>query len=868
MSYSASRLTLYAVLSGIEDDLREVIGSQLGPQLDTEPLFGRHLTEKLRERRATEDSVAEEAETLGGLLEFADFGDLFQLLNVHWSLLPAQIGNHIRDETKNFERLVPIRNRVAHSRPLLFDDFPATIDIATAFCNTEALRWTSLRTTMQRLKTEPSFVLGLEIKDYSPEDRRHNLPTPDFDETGYLGRKQDVETLLRLVKGPYPVITIVGEGGLGKTATALKVAYDILDEPTQAFDTIVFVSSKTAQLTPNEIVKVQGAISDSLGVLTSVATTLAGLSAAEPMAEVLAYMAAFRILLIIDNLETVLDDRIKSFLEQLPAGSKVIITSRIGLGAYEYPFHLREMRESDAVQLLRALVKARQVPSLASTDNKNLVGYCARMHNNPGFIKWFTSAVQVGRRPEEILQNPALFLDFCMSNVYDFLALDSRAVLGVFLSVSGRHSQAGLAYFTRMSVAVLQRALQQLLTTNMLTLASVPRGSSYESFYEVSELARAYLEKHHPVSSDEATEFMSRRNKLLSAGQQLIAERSKNPYSPFSVALRSDNDLIVAKDLIDALNAGHRKSFDEAEEHLTHAKNLAPEYYEVHRVEAWLRALSGNMAAAKSAYEAAVELEPRAAHVRYFFGKFLLRQANDIYEAAKQLAEARKIDPGAAIIQIEAGRAALYAQHFPEARGIIDALLQCVTLSEWESRCAYHLHIQYFARFADRSLQDRENVAALESLERLIDAYAACPPQLLNDKQRDVLERAVRTARGCARNLAESVLETRAVAALERLVHTVGGLSSPALSTSLQGTVYRLNRKARYGYIQSPGSGDFYFLFDSLLRQEEVAALRSGARVSFRPGMKGRNSYAFDVRFEDQPAAQQAAAADGAVRRR
>src|SRR5262249_24459368 len=144
------------------------------------------------------------------------------------------------------------------------------------------------------------------------------------------------------------------------------------------------------------------AISDSLGLLTNVADKLAGSKAGEPIEEVLDYLKQFRILLVLDNLETVIDARLRDFLQRLPAGSKILITSRIGLGAFEVPFKLAPLVHNEAVHLLRALAKTRQIHYVDKLSNARLGKYCEKMHQSPGFIRWFASAVQAGRRPEEV----------------------------------------------------------------------------------------------------------------------------------------------------------------------------------------------------------------------------------------------------------------------------------------------------------------------------------------------------------------------------------------------------------------------------------------------------------------------------------
>ena len=37
------------------------------------------------------------------------------------------------------------------------------------------------------------------------------FPVPDFDETGLIGRETDLNELENLIRGPWPIITIVGE---------------------------------------------------------------------------------------------------------------------------------------------------------------------------------------------------------------------------------------------------------------------------------------------------------------------------------------------------------------------------------------------------------------------------------------------------------------------------------------------------------------------------------------------------------------------------------------------------------------------------------------------------------------------------------
>lgn len=838
MSYSTSRLTLYVLLSSIEEDLRDAIVGHLAPQLPIADLLGPELSAKLLGRARAEDAVVDGSAALESLLVYADFGDLYQLLNTHRTILPGTIGDHVRVQSATFEKLIPIRNRVAHARPLHFDDLAFVADVATELANSADFGWPALRETVRKLEADPSYVLGVTIPTYeNPTESKHNLPTPDFDETGFLGRKQQVAELIKLCNGQWPVITVVGDGGIGKTALALKVAYDILDAPDCRFEAVVWTSSKTAQLTANEIIRIKGSISDSLGMIANVASRLGGSIAAEPVEEVLAYLGTFRILLILDNLETVLDERIRSFLERLPAGSKILITSRIGLGAFEFPYKLQPMTEGESVQLVRALAKTRQARDLVKMQNSPLAAYCARMHNNPGFIKWFVAAVQAGRRPEDVLQNPHLFLDFCMSNVYEYLSEDSRSVLRGMLCVPGRHSQAQLAFLTRLDVLPLQRSLQQLLTTNMVVMSSVPRGSSFESQYEISDLARAYLGKHHPVSADESKLLTSRRNQLVRAGEQFKEDQDSNPFSGFSIAMRSNSDLIVAKYLHDALRCAHRNDYTQADALIARARSLAPEFFEVHRVDGWVKSKQGNVSAAHESYEAAVELEPKSAPLRFFYGGFLLRYG-DIGKAVSELGEALALEPHAAAVKLELARAALYAMRFARAREVLDSLISRADISEWVSRKAYDLHLQYFIRLADYYMGRHDYSAALTHLRSLKEAYLACPPPLLDAKMRIGLGRAMPSARLCAVNIGDAAARGEAADLVKWLADQASGERrdgehSETLARS-SGRVVRMNRERGYAFILMDNGDEVRAEPSSFRSRNDWAKLQAGAVVSFR----------------------------------
>src|SRR6185312_5164459 len=214
--------------------------------------------------------------SLSEILCYLDYADTYQLLNTHKTELMPEVAASIKQNLLSLEKLVPIRNRVSHSRPLNFDDLAIVLDVSESFASEECIAWTNLRQVLEKLKTNPEFVLDQIIPSPPDETTNNNLPIPDFDETGFLGRQTQVDQLISLIKGPYPVITVVGEGGLGKTAIALKVAYELLESSNPKFDSIVWTTAKAATITAQEIVRIDDAITSSLGMFSAITKELAG----------------------------------------------------------------------------------------------------------------------------------------------------------------------------------------------------------------------------------------------------------------------------------------------------------------------------------------------------------------------------------------------------------------------------------------------------------------------------------------------------------------------------------------------------------------------------------------------------------------
>lgn len=849
MTLSASRLTCFALLSAIEEDLRAVAAAELGGHDAREVLADSYKVAV--ERLIREVGQSDEPFSIQDLLPFIDFAEAFQLLARNYASLPDPYADYLRGVAGRLKRLEPIRNRVAHTRPLDYEDFATTIDTANDLARDRRFPWTVLRETVARLAEDPSYVLGLEIRfPGQPEaDERHNLPTPDYDETGFIGRGPVVANLKRVIKGAYPVISIVGDGGIGKSSLVLKVAYDMLDSGT--FDSIVWISAQTALLTSTEIVRIVGAISDSLGMLSAAAWQMGGEAAADnPIEEVLAYLEHFRILLI---LETVLDETLRDFLGQLPQGSKVLITSRIGIGAYEYPVRLGPLEPPEGVRLLRALARLRNVEVLLHASDSTIARYVDLMGARPLYIRWFVSAIQAGSRPEDVLSNSSLLLDYCMSNVYNYLSDDGCVVLRALQAVPGLHSQADLAFLSDMSIHNLQNALLQLTNTYFVTLQSSSYRASPETLYQLTEFAIRYLDKHHPVSTRQRDELRLRNKSLYETGRRIRADYQANPYSHRTLDIRGEGDFGVARLLIDAISLIQRNRLVDANELIRGAKELAPGYHEVHRVEAFLRTQEGDYPGAISAYERARELEPDSVPLRYFFGTFLLGHGGDPEAGLTHLQYAARLQGNDPKLQLEIARAHLSMPNLSDARDVSANLLDQQEVPADLKRRAAEVMVQADVSLAHRAAEREDWAGAVGWLEDLIPALLYVMPTIAESTLRTRLDQARNLAGICQQRTTDDYVSRRAIETLSEL-SAATSLNLGEFEVQTYGRIVRMVPERSFGFIREVGAKNEYFFHRrDLTQNRDWPRCIEGCEVSFRADPEhARGPKALNVRVLGQ----------------
>lgn len=241
-----------------------------------------------------------------------------------------------------------------------------------------------------------------------PENTFHNLPQKGY--SRFIGRQDQLLRIRELLspKSGCNIIGITGTAGVGKTSLALEAAFQVLnndDQPDiEKFGAIVWATAQTAVLTASGLKQAKKPINTLEDIYTIIAITLRKqeiLKSAQDEQDELIRQALIerRTLLIVDNFETVDDDRIFSFLQTLPPPTKVVITSRFSIDAPGI-IELNELSREDGILFLD-IESNRRTINISIEQKDLLFDACSGL---PLVMVWSLAQIKFGYTVEATLK--------------------------------------------------------------------------------------------------------------------------------------------------------------------------------------------------------------------------------------------------------------------------------------------------------------------------------------------------------------------------------------------------------------------------------------------------------------------------------
>ena len=429
--------------------------------------------------------------------------------------------------------------------------------------------------------------------------------------------------------------------------------------PHQQYDVVVWVSLKARVLTPAGIRDIRDSIASTLGVLQTAATQLGAPVTEEHdegalISELHQYMETLKVFLVVDNLETLPTESLRTFLSAIPEGSKVLITSRVGLGELELRYKLDQLDTKTSVLLLRKFARSLNLELLFRAKEEILLKYTRLLFNSPLLIKWFVSSIASGADPARLVtQNNANFseaIKFCFENLFVRLSATEKLLLYILASARRSLTLAELIFLTQesdsgeMGTPDVERALNVFHNSSMVRRTF---GESDGHGLEISltDIASEFLSRVSPPPREIVVATQARLRQLQELSERSIIKQSEYKYDIFAVRAKTKEERIAGAYLQFALHALKSKDFALARKRLEQARAMQASWSEIYRIASIVEDRAGNVPKALDLSETAVECDPASTVAIYQLSLYLFQTIEDAEQALVVIGSAIVLDP-------------------------------------------------------------------------------------------------------------------------------------------------------------------------------------------------------------------------------
>lgn len=696
------RNLLFCLISAIESDIRKNILNLTNEGLT----INEEILLKLKERYIKDKDS--DTNDMSILINYLDIGDYVQILNTNKKIF-SDIET-LKCLITAIETIIPTRNRIMHVRPLEFDDDVKIIDfVGDAIKYSNIIKFDETILENKKIKENPDYLLSITpgISRFSSSTIKNNLPMVDYDDTGFIGRINDKEQLKKKILGPYPVISVIGVGGIGKTSLLLSTLYDLLEDSTEfnsMFDYIIWITLKTKSMTDGDFIEIKKAITNINDNMKKLPENILDKKISK-INELLQYMTENRTLLIIDNLET-LDKKsdINKLFEEISNGSKILITSRIGIGNYEQTYHLDKLSDRDALLYFRKLASIYKVSSLIRQNDTQIKQYLISLDNNPLAIKWFVINVGKGMTPNSILSKEISNLtDFCLSNIYEKLSNNAKYILRIISIKYNRCSLAELLYLCELSYDECMESVNELFRSNFLI-------QNEDFSYSILDFAVSYIQNIKGFSNSEVDKKIQQAIKSLNGSLENLKGdiHLTNEYHPLSLFPKNDSERIATLYVLAAIKYSKQKNFKEVDKCLTLASNSDSQYSDIYKIAGYLYSKFDSIKSEEN-YKIAISLADNKAPVHYFYAGSLMN--NQKYDMAEyEIKEAMRLAPDNKLITMS------YARLYKMQKKYADSLdlLQSLKINK-NDELHDKMYIKYLFEMIDTRIRYAESLFKIDN---------------------------------------------------------------------------------------------------------------------------------------------------------
>lgn len=320
----------------------------------------------------------------------------------------------------------------------------------------------------------------------------NNLPKSfDHEVTGLIGRSKELNELKKYISNQrINTVALVAPGGAGKTALALDLLNSIVSSPsfTKHVDSVVYSTMKTERLTAEGTVDLD-AIETLEELKKNIVESINYIydEENETYDDIINNHKNDKILLCIDNLETLLRDNPDNFEEfnySLPPNWQVLVTSRVAISNASI-LSLEALKEKSAIHLARTYFLKRGGQPLAEEIYTTLTQGC---FYNPLAIRLTLDLVLAGGDvPSSLNVANKEIAEFSYNNLINTLSSEAIEILETVF-VDDKSTRLSLCELLDKTLDEVSSAIGELSRTSLISRISSDEGEVYNLSDSVRDL--------------------------------------------------------------------------------------------------------------------------------------------------------------------------------------------------------------------------------------------------------------------------------------------------------------------------------------------------------------------------------------------
>lgn len=326
----------------------------------------------------------------------------------------------------------------------------------------------------------------------------HNLP-PRYGE--FIGREAELARVLEWVESSrWPLASIEGMGGIGKTSLAIEAAHRCLPGKPLAiakpFEAVVWISARDY---PDFNLRLDHLLDTITRVLNY--PHLAQLPPEQKVGAVDKLLRSYRTLVVADNLETVTDLALVKFLEQIPEPSLAMVTTRYKQLRRVWDIPLYGLKDKEIVTLIRRHSHRIGLEVVAGADDDTLQRLAAATGNNPKAVELSLGLIKQKGLPFNTVVDELYQASQMVSEVFDYIFVEAWKLLGsegrqvllaqsLFVSSASRAALFAVSYVAEFD---FYKAIEQLVSMSLLEASEAL--DPYQQRYWLHPLTQIFARK-------------------------------------------------------------------------------------------------------------------------------------------------------------------------------------------------------------------------------------------------------------------------------------------------------------------------------------------------------------------------------------